>query len=413
VRSLKKAVDRVVRNENCTGCGACALISDRITVSVDASGFNRPHVDEARESADERAETRAFRAVCPGVRLTAPTPESDSVHPTFGRYVSAWHGVAADEQIRHAGSSAGVLTALSQWLVDTGRTASVVGSTQSTTDPLQTQVSRLTTSGEILSAAGSRYAPVGNASLYSTDAGTNAMVGKPCEASAVSQLHDHVGTPPADRPVILSFFCAGVPRLDATVKLAGSLGYETADVRAVRYRGQGWPGSFTVTGRDDSEASLSYEESWGQHLGRDLQWRCKICPDGTGAHADISVGDYWAADDQGYPIFTNSEGASAVIARTWRGHQLLERAAADGVIVVQPVDLDDVARVQPLQVKRRQVLGGRLAGRMLGGRRVPRYRGYGIVRSMIRMPSANARDARGTLRRTLSRFKHRFVRPRS
>ena len=216
-------------------------------------------------------------------------------------------------------------------------------------------------------------------------------------------------------PVLLSFFCAGVPSQFATDDLVATLVADRGDVASVRYRGNGWPGSFVVQEAGGATRSTSYEDSWGNHLGRRLQERCKICPDGTGGHADIAVGDYWHADASGFPLFDDADGLSVAIARTERGHRLLMRSRDAGVIGLEPVELDAVAAVQPLQVKRRRTLLGRLAGRRLAARAIPRYRGFGLLKLAVSSPSDSVRAARGTFSGPVGdgrRWRHDSVRLR-
>ena len=149
--------------------------------------------------------------------------------------------------------------------------------------------------------------------------------------------------------------------------------------------------------------SASYEESWGSHLGKQLQNRCKICPDGTGSHADISVGDFWDADPDGYPLFTEGGGRSVAIARNDRGHALLVAAREAGVLVLEEIEIARVAAVQPTQDQRVRTLLGRLAGRRLAGQVVPRYRGFGLWRLGLRAPRQTVRFLRGSYRRSKGR----------
>ncbi|GAB3920790.1 hypothetical protein GCM10011575_17410 [Microlunatus endophyticus] len=378
---FEQAVARVVAAGNCSGCGLCAALSDNVEMRLDAEGFSRPAwVGGGRpDSADVR---RRFRRSCPGVTIRPPQTPVVNRHPTLGLYVSAWSGWASDDQVRHIGSSAGVLTALSSWLVESGRATEVVGAAASRTQPSRTVPVKIRSRADALAASGSRYAPVGVAAAYDVDSGRTdvAFVGKPCEAYAVRSATEH--RPAADSPFILSFFCAGVPSqlaTDALVdKLAGG-----AEVDSVRYRGNGWPGMFSVRDRQGTVAEVDYEESWGEHLGPHIQPRCKICPDGTGEHADIAVGDFWNADSRGYPQFSESTGNSAVIARTRRGHEALMAAQMAGIVELHPVKLDDVAAIQPLQTRRRRVVLPRLLGRVLAGGRVPRVRGYRLLRTEI------------------------------
>ncbi|WP_432246050.1 Coenzyme F420 hydrogenase/dehydrogenase, beta subunit C-terminal domain [Arthrobacter sp. G.S.26] len=342
--------------------------------------------------------------MCPGLSVSERPDPTLSHHPTFGKFVSAWEGWATDEVVRRSGSSAGVLTAMSGWLIDTKQTGRVIGSARDQVKPSRTVPVIIMSREEALRSAGSRYAPVSNLPLLQSDAAENAFVGKPCEASAAKQLFDANEVPDESRPVLLSFFCAGTPSQAATEDLVRKLGVEVEQVSTLDYRGDGWPGEFRIGLNDGTNRSMSYHESWGGHLGRNLQWRCKLCVDGTGGHADIAVGDYWHADANGFPVFSDAEGTSAVIARTVRGERLLQEAAAAGVVRLRPLDLAKVAAVQPLQVTRKNTLLGRLIGRRLAGKSVPKYRGYFLFRLGMIDPFNSLKSIAGTYRRTVSRM---------
>lgn len=398
---LARAVNKVVRNDNCSGCGACTLISGRVTMTL-TDDYMRPEVGGGGGGPADRAEAASFNRVCPGARLVAPSARGRREHATFGPYLAAFEGFAADANVRDQGSSAGVLTALTRFLIDSGRAREVIGTAASRSTPSRTVPVRITTREQALQSAGSRYAPVSNLAAYSPLDGGQAIVGKPCEVSAATQWFDDSGE--TTRPVLLSFFCAGVPAQSATNKLVEQLGVRVEDLESLRYRGEGWPGSFVATDASGNVGRLSYEDSWGAHLGKTVQWRCKLCPDGTGGHADVAVGDFWQADERGFPIFDDQQGNSAVIARTRAGLDLLESAARAGVIVLSPVDLDEVAAIQPLQVKRKQQLAGRLVGRMLAGKSVPRYRGYDLLALARPFWRQNIAGAKGAAKRSAPRW---------
>lgn len=397
---LDRAIRQVVeRNQTCSGCGGCALVSDRIEMRVDAAGNLRPNLLGTATPVQSRIEARKFKRICPGRRSVASQLDSSQgrYHPIFGSYVSAWEAWAADEEVRFAGSSGGAITALSLWLESEGHSTGTVCMTGGTEDPRSSEATVARGKRQALDSAGSRYGPGSVLSLHASNPDMT-LVGKPCEVTAFQQVREINGD--EKRPPTLSFFCAGVPSQRATDTLVARLGVAAADVQDLRYRGQGWPGQFKVTTYAGEQHALSYEEAWGRHLGRDLQWRCKLCPDGTGGSADISVGDYWEATAEGYPEFGDRPGRSVCIARTSRGHDWLMQAVAQGVITARPLDLDKVARVQPLQVERKQSLVYRLIARAVVFRGIPRFQGYHLTRDSTRHPIAIARAFVGTLRRS-------------
>ncbi|CAN5330851.1 hypothetical protein BH09ACT10_BH09ACT10_23700 [soil metagenome] len=400
---LAKSVERVVRRGNCSGCGGCTLTSERIEMTMSSAGFLRPTVSPLKDGLarqSSRRQAAEFKTMCPGVRVSAPSPlgASDSI---FGPHISVWHGWAVDPAMRFEGSSGGVLTALTTWLIQTGQIEYSVAAAQGSPAANTTTAVRITSKEEALAAAGSRYGPVSNLCEYDPGTSRSALVGKPCEISAAAQLEDSRSISAEARPIKLSFFCAGTPSQNATNTLSESLGIPADQATSLRYRGAGWPGDFSVSDASGKRASVSYDESWGKHLGHALQWRCKICVDGTGGHADVSVGDYWKSDDAGYPIFDNEDGRSVVIARTARGDSLLRLASTAGVLHLEPLDLGLVLPVQPLQVDRRMTLAYRLLGRAVVGKLPPHYRGFKLLRLAVPAYRRGPRVSLGTIIRSL------------
>lgn len=360
-------------------------------MSLDAAGYLRP----TRQADTGRApEPSRFDSVCPGrIVRAAPTAPAAVRHPTMGPALGVWVAWAADSDLRFRGSSGGAITALSQWLLSQQETTALVAARRTVQDPTRTESVKLTRATEATASAGSRYAPAGNAALADPAAANDVFVGKPCEVSAVRSL-----AADGSRPLLISFFCAGTPSQHATDGLVAQLG-NGRPPKDLWYRGRGWPGRFTVVNDDDTTGSLSYDESWGRSLGPAAQWRCKICPDGVGESADIVAADFWEVDERGYPVFDEGAGTSALIARTPRGLEVIQRAAAAGVVVIAPTTLEKLARVQPFQVKRRSTLAGRLLGTRLAGRKIPRYRGFRLLRLAARNPMEAIRTARGSFRR--------------
>lgn len=403
---LDSAIRRVVAAGNCSGCGACVLLDAGLCMEQDEQGYLRPVRRGPTEPGIAGTETlSAFKQACPGVLVKAQRPPGSLRHPQLGPVVQAWEAWAADPQTRHMGSSGGTLTALSVWLLETGKASQIIGAQAAAKNPRRTVSVQITTKEEALAASGSRYAPVSNAAHpYALAAGT-AFIGKPCEVSAIRALGS--GTfGMAETPILLSFFCAGTPGQNATEQLVEELGVPSGEtIAGLRYRGNGWPGDFTVTRTDGTTISTSYDDSWGNHLGPTTQWRCKICPDGIGESADITAGDFWRSDDQGYPLFADAAGISALIARTERGRDLVLAAAAAGVLILRDLDLDAVVEVQPLQRKRRTTLLGRLMGTRAAAGQVPRYRGFGLWFLAWQAPRESWRTAKGSYRRRKSMAK--------
>ncbi|MFN3972076.1 MAG: Coenzyme F420 hydrogenase/dehydrogenase, beta subunit C-terminal domain [Gemmobacter sp.] len=230
-----------------------------------------------------------------------------------------------------------------------------------------------------------------------------AFVGKPCDAAALRALTQRDAQAAEAFPVILSFFCAGVPSRSGARAVLAALGVTEAEVSAFRYRGNGWPGQATATLHDGTTRSMSYHDSWGKILSKHVQHRCKICADGTGTAADIICADAWEADAEGYPLFTEGAGTSLIVARTALGSEVIAAAEATGGIVTAHFDPTTLAAIQPGQRERRRALFARLLALRMIGRNVPKYSGLRISEAARQNPwRRNLKNFLGTLRRALT-----------
>ena len=224
---LSRAVDRVVASGNCTGCGGCALVSGRVSMELSDGGFLRPRVapvGDSEEQSSDRRVARQFSDVCPGTgqqRAHVPGANQDEV---FGPIWGSWNAWATDESVRRSGSSGGVLTALSKWLLSTGQVDQVHGASACKSDPCRTASSIIRSAEESAVLAGSRYAPVSVLSSLGGPEVSQAMVAKPCEVAAARRLRGVQDQPAGSGPIMLSFFCAGTPSQKATGTLVERLG---------------------------------------------------------------------------------------------------------------------------------------------------------------------------------------------
>lgn len=396
---------RVARGDLCAGCGACAALAPgKVMMAETALGYLRPQQQVPLSTQEDSA----IAHVCPGLGQTvAANGRKDS--PLWGPYVAMMTGHATDPGLRHAGASGAGLSAILMHLCDSGVVDAVV---QISADPARA-IGNVTgvsiTPEDIAYAAGSRYAPsapLANLPQYLADhvhTGRRfAFVGKPCDAAAMAAMRNEDPQIAAAFPVILSFFCAGVPSFSGVRALLAALGTEEAETAHFRYRGNGWPGQATATDHDGMTRQMSYHDSWGKILSKHVQHRCKICADGTGVAADIVCADAWESDAAGYPVFTEGAGTSLIVARSPLGADLIEATRAAGKIETAPFDIATLEAIQPGQRTRRRVLLARLAALKLAGQPIPQYRGlrlYAAARQNTLL--SHAKNFAGMLRRVL------------
>lgn len=393
---------QVARGELCVGCGLCQAVTapGRIKVALDASSYIRP----TQLTGLSPQEERMIAATCPGIHLERASATRED-HALWGSYRSVRTGYAIDSRLRHGASSGGVLSALLVHLLETRAVDYVLQTAASETSPIENTTVESRTHDEVMTAAGSRYAP--SAPLLTIDkhldrAERIAFVGKPCDVAALRALARRDARVDERIPYMISFFCAGIPSQNATRTILERLGVSEEDVTAFRYRGDGWPGFATAVTKDGRTRCMSYADSWGAILSHHVQFRCKICPDGTGGFADVVCADAWYGDERGYPIFDEADGRSLVVSRTAKGEALVRAALEAARVELEDIDVGEIAKMQPGQARRKMLVLSRLAALTVFGRVVPRYRGFHLARAARRAGVwPNVRSFLGLVRRIL------------
>lgn len=369
----------------CSGCGICESLagSDCVEMQVDFEGFYRPHIHQPIPDNI----WGIIQQVCPGIILEQNVNDTNSKHAIWGTFIDQWVGYAVAEDVRWKAASGGALSAISTYLLNADVVDYVIQIGVDVDAPFLLTTHLSSTREEIIECAGSRYAPTtllkNFIQLLTEDTRKFAVIGKPCEIAAV-RSYLTLNPQYSERVVVLlSFFCAGVPSLYATHQLVDTLGIKREEVKSFRYRGFGWPGRTTAITCSGQKYSMSYRESWGGILGKRLQFRCKICPDGIGEFADIVCGDAWITKD-GSPDFEEHPGKSLIFARTVTGFDLINSAAHSGHLILEPfAGFEMLALMQPYQRRRRQAIIPRLLALQLAGRPIPRYRGFALWRSAL------------------------------
>ncbi|MGI4880063.1 MAG: Coenzyme F420 hydrogenase/dehydrogenase, beta subunit C-terminal domain [Janthinobacterium lividum] len=374
MNAVSPTLARVARGRLCSGCGLCASIAgDGIALKTVQPGYTRP--DQRRPLA--AAEEAAIAAACPAVVIDN-RPAAPNHDALWGPWFFTGTGYTTDDALRHQASSGGVISGLLTHALGTGLIDFVVETGMDPAAPLGNRTVVARDRDAVFAAAGSRYAsssPLAEIDRWLEQPGRFAFVGKPCDVSALRAFARIDPRVDAKIPLMLAFFCAGVPSGDGARRILAAIDAPEAEVTAFRYRGDGWPGSARATLADGSTRSMSYHDSWGKILSKEIQFRCKICPDAVGGAADIACADAWYGDEKGYPSFAEQDGRSLVMSRTARGHALLQEAVAAGAIVTEPLDPAEIVRMQPSQARRKRELIARLAAVAVAGRPLPRYRG--------------------------------------
>lgn len=367
-------IENVIKNELCLGCGICesSFGADKIKVTFNEEGYLRPQQYQPLS----KKENARFKQICPGINVKHESTSSH--HPLWGPLLSIRSGFSTNNDIRNSGSSGGVLTSIASYLIENNKVECIVHIGPSSEQPYKNEVKVSYTSNEITSNAGSRYAP--SATLINIiqileKHDSLAIIGKPCDIVGVRNLMKTNQEAKVKIKFLLSFMCAGIPSQNATTDIMNEFNVSPENVSSLKYRGDGWPGYFKIEEKSGETHKMSYNESWGTILNKKLQFRCKICADGTGEFADITCADAWVTTKKGYPSFQERNGQSLIITRNNDGENLLNEATKAGYLKISRKNITEkeVGKMQPYQKARKQNLLPRLAALKFLGRTVPKF----------------------------------------
>ena len=399
VAKRSNSLASVLDDSLCSGCGACTYISPSVQMTTRSNGLRRPELQMTMT--DE--EQVLFDSVCPG-RLVARSASAKHYDPLWGPFESISRGYSNDAEIRHSGSSGGVISECLVYLLEEHLVDAVIQTSASDKSPWSNQTVVSTSREEVIKAAGSRYAPSSPLdTLPNLDLEKRyAFVGKPCDVSALRALANKDEKIQEAFPYLISFFCAGVPNTNGAKEILKKMGQNETDVVQFRYRGNGWPGTTKATSSSGSTTEMSYDDAWGGILTKHVQFRCKVCPDGSASSADLVAADGWETNDRGYPVFDDLPGQSIVIARTEAGTELQHKLTESKIISLSDCLPDEVAAMQPGQVSKAASVYARTLGLRLLGKSYPNFLSFEPHKVASKIPlRANIRNLIGLLRRAL------------
>jgi coenzyme F420 hydrogenase subunit beta len=400
VPDLKKIVDQHL----CMGCGACAAARPNAIKMVDT--INHGRRPALRNGADPES-ARGTAGICPGREIRfAPARNYDEA--AWGPVLEVWEGHATDHELRFNGSSGGAISALALYCLEAGKTAGAVQVRARKDQPLLNETVISKSRSDVLAATASRYSPASPCEKLADvreDGRKHLFIGKPCDVAGATRLMKDDPALGDSIALTISIFCAGTPSTAATRELLDKMGVtDQAALESVRYRGRGWPGRMTARfsqeGKETQSASMSYAEGWGEILQKYTQWRCRLCADHLGEHADLSIGDPWYR-----PIGKDELGDSLIVVRTERGRRILQATVAAGYLTIEARSLQTLAASQPnLERAKGAVFARCLTSRAVGAA-APVYRGGALYKVWWRTltPLGKARSVLGTLKRIVRR----------
>ncbi|RVA17906.1 coenzyme F420 hydrogenase, partial [Mesorhizobium sp. M7A.F.Ca.CA.002.05.1.1] len=155
------SLGEIVENGLCIGCGLCRSIAGpgKVEMAMTPEGRERPVAMQVLV----RSTLTRVNAVCPGTRIAGPPPAQASnaalTDTVWGPAERLVLGRAGDPTVRFVGSGGGVLTALGQFLLSSGRVKFVLHVAASRLQPMRNERRLSFDAVSMIEGAGSRYGP--------------------------------------------------------------------------------------------------------------------------------------------------------------------------------------------------------------------------------------------------------------
>lgn len=396
---------KIIDNKLCLGCGLCEALSgkDNVKMQLDKNGFFLPvgNILSKEES--------IIYKICPGINIDNDI-SFDKNESVWGRILDSFSAHSSDNEIRKKGSSGGVISSIAIYLLENKIIDSVL---QIGGNPNDFQENTLKISNykeDVLNCAASRYAPAlvfnNILDILNKDENKYCFIGKPCDISGLKNLLKHYPQYNNRFVFFISIVCAGMPSFIATEDAIDHFQTVKYPVKDLTYRGNGWPGYFSFLDSNNKKYQMSYNDSWGNILGKKIHFRCKICPDGIGLQADFVAGDAWETKN-GYPDFSEKEGESLVITRTKQALDLFSKMIDEDKVRARKLDPERIKQMQPFQYNRRSYVAPRIIALLLIKRIFPSFRNTKIWHNLFNSSlKRSIREFIGTTRRLIIQNKN-------
>ena len=344
----------------CTGCGLCKALGKN-ELSKDGKGFYYPN-----------SKNNFLKTICPISGAHSKYLDKNNI---WGKNLNVYLGWSNNSKIRNRASSGGIITEVACFLLNTNKVDAVIQVGVDSSEPTKTNVYFSKSAEEIVSYCGSRYCISSPLSVLGNLEKNKkyAFIGKPCDIVALRNYMKMYPKYKDKIPYLLSFFCMGLPSEIAQKKLLEKLNCKNCKI--LSYRGNGWPGFTTAIDITGNSYQITYNDSWGKILGRDLMPSCKLCVDGIGEMADVSCGDAWYLNNENRPDFSEHEGRNVVFARTEKGNKLLNEMKEAGIVTLNYYKeyQKELPLIQTSQWNRRREMKYRIIAMKLCLRDFPSY----------------------------------------
>jgi coenzyme F420 hydrogenase subunit beta len=197
--------------------------------------------------------------------------------------------------------------------------------------------------------------------------GRYAVVGLPCHLHGIRKA-ERISKKLQRRIVLhLGLFCGWGTPFTGTEFVIHRKKLKRSEVKCVKYRGEGWPGSNTIELFNGENIREDYKKCWDRSLSAFKHNRCRYCHDHTAELSDISYGDAWPQE----VVSKDQVGTNLIIVRNNRIAYLLRQMQLEGRIFLASIERQKVIESQNHCRWKKTGISARIKLAGILGKRVP------------------------------------------
>lgn len=353
--NIFEIIDRVVENDYCIGCGACAVLDESpIEIKLNTKGQYQAYL-KSRQFNDDLITT--LDAVCPFTNASLNEDEiSNSIFTDdlnfdkkIGYYDTLYAGFVEEGSYRVNGSSGG----FGNWIASELLRHSVVDEVIHVKggDDMMYKYSISKTVQELPNGAKSRYYPVEMSDILNHVKKTDkryAIVGIPCFIKAVRLLSKQDKIINQNIVFTIGLVCGHLKSSFYSEMLAWDMGYKPNSNYEINFR-EKIPnknasdyGTKIITEEGDNKIKQTkkiFGTTWGHGFFK--YNACDFCDDVVAETADITIGDAWLPD-----YVEDYLGTNIIISRNKNISQIIEKAHKEGRVKVENLRKEKIIESQ-------------------------------------------------------------------
>ncbi|MFC1953926.1 Coenzyme F420 hydrogenase/dehydrogenase, beta subunit C-terminal domain, partial [Chloroflexota bacterium] len=347
----EKTIKAVTDNDLCHGCGTCTVACPLSAIEMVRDNHRGLYIPKINFQLCN--ECSICLKVCPGHsvdfrQLNTCIFPNQSTDVMLGVHEKCYTSYSTDDELRYNGASGGLVTRLLISALEEGYIDGALVTRMNTDNPLEPEPFIARTKDEIISAAKSKYCPVpANVALKEIMdiEGRYAVVGLPCHIHGIRK-YEQINKKLKERIILhIGIFCGYTYSFLATDFLLSKFGINRENIKALNYRGEGWPGSASILTDDNRNILIPTFELYKTLELTFRPRRCSLCCDGSAELADISCGDAWL------PEFADDNlGTSIAITRNKLGDDLINNTARLDDLHLRELSSELVIKSQPMWI---------------------------------------------------------------